>query len=149
MSCGRQSKMVTSSVSRVTFIPSAGSDFSQNVCRTPVSLLSCRRFQLAQRRLFASGPKGACVFSIEIVEYVQELEVRKFVAFLDGTGGGGKKGGGAKDWWSRLQKVSPVLEFFFFFFNVKMREFEMIPRCFTLWPCRATSPGTRRTSATW
>uniref|UniRef100_A0AAX7TZC3 AAA+ ATPase domain-containing protein n=1 Tax=Astatotilapia calliptera TaxID=8154 RepID=A0AAX7TZC3_ASTCA len=55
-----------------------------NITLTPANFLSCRRFQLAQRRLYATEPK-------------------------DGKkgptgGGGGKRGGGGKDWWRRMQK---------------------------------------------
>ncbi|TMS05799.1 AFG3-like protein 1 [Larimichthys crocea] len=62
------------------------SSAASKACRTPANFLSCRRFQAAQRRLYATEPK-------------------------DGKGGapgggkrGGKGGGGGKDWWSRMQK---------------------------------------------
>uniref|UniRef100_A0A669CJQ5 AFG3-like AAA ATPase 1 n=1 Tax=Oreochromis niloticus TaxID=8128 RepID=A0A669CJQ5_ORENI len=59
-----------------------------NITRTPANFLSCRRFQLAQRRLYATEPKDG----------------KKGPTGGGGGGGGGGKRGGGKDWWSRMQK---------------------------------------------
>ncbi|XP_020490615.2 mitochondrial inner membrane m-AAA protease component AFG3L1-like [Labrus bergylta] len=58
-----------------------------NISRTPANLLSCRRFQTAQRRLYSTEPKDG----------------KGGAGGGAGRSGGGKKGGG-KDWWSRMQK---------------------------------------------